>query len=237
MQLLGQVLITFFSENAYRLVKQFKLEKQKDLAELRMKQQAANAKNILIEDLVADEQDTNYDDFNAKFDEKLNEILHRKLSNAFMNLNDQSSNQINDHASNNQEKNENNQDSDQEDSKENLNQSLNQIKDNDSTTNLKNLIKKDENLRSEYEDQQQQKNKLKFDHKLPFYASTNELLDSDFSKSYEQSLEDSFGNIGEHSSDSLKAIKCELNPQFEANETNRTKNAVFESSLSSSSCE
>lgn len=212
----GPGLITFFSEDAYRLVKHFKDEKLRDLAELRRKRQIANENEVLIEDLIADSDEPDTDDFNERLDElRFNAILHRKLSNAFLGV-----------------------DESQCDENGNLRSDVDDQNDNQAgKSNLEVLIE-DRKLNDE---QTKQPNKIQFDHKLPFYASTSELLDSGSSfcnsLSYDLSTEQSTGERSiEHSLDSMNAKKCKLNPQFELFELNRSNNQVeeFESSLSSS---
>lgn len=199
----GPGLITFFSENAYQLVRQFKIEKQRDLAELRKKQQIPSQKNIMIEDLIVDTVDqTDQDEFSEKLNEKLNEILQRKLSNAFMTLNDENDNQATNSSKLDEEKRTNKQTNNQQD---------------ESTINLKEF-----NFEKNLKEFSEQPNKMQLDRsKLPLYASSSELLDSDCSsvhKSFEQSIENSL--------DSMNEMKSKLQEELETQE--------FESSLDSS---
>ena len=206
----GPGLITFFSENAYKLVRQFKEEKQKDLALLRAKQQGGN--RIMIEDLIvdSDDQEQSFEDLGEELTEKLSEILQRKLSDAGLNDGSQAAG-----------------------GKENVAENLTDNR-RESATNLKELI--------ESNDQDEEKpSRIQWDHKLPFYASTSELLDD------RGPVEEvNFSNSIENSLDSLGAVRGEKkNPQFGAERSQRKRSQSqtqrqteeFEWSLSSTSDE
>lgn len=203
----GPGLISFFSENAYKLVRQFKEEKQKDLALLRAKQQGANESSIVIEDLIADSDDqSSFEQFGDDLNGKLGELLHRKLSNAFST---EEAAGIPD--------------------EENLVDNRRE-----SAANLQELIATND---QQSDAEQPSSRALQFDHKLPFYASTSELLDENsvgISRVFEESAEHSFAHSLSHS---RNASRLEANLEFEMTQRKRSKSHTqeFESSLSSTS--
>lgn len=213
----GPGLITFYCENAVQLIKEFKIQKQKDLAELRLKrQQQLLTNDYLIEDLIAADhtQQSNYDkNFNEELNAKLNQILTRKLSTPLIDFSS-------------------NEESPKNESSSSLN-ALIELKDqNDFDHEFDKAFDKNfdrnfesfEDLGSPLEAQANKTNKIQLNHKLQFYSSVSELLDQSMNN-IDQNLKDSL--------DSLKATKCKLNAKNE--KQNQTKE--FESSLSSSSSE
>ena len=201
----GPGLITFFSENAYKLVRQFKEEKQKDLALLRAKQ---GTNRIMIEDVVADSDDQLERNFEEEFGEglteKLSEILHRKLSNALLGAESSQATGS---------------------GKENLTDNRRE-----SASNLEELIESND------QNAERPSSRRQFEHKLPFYASTSELLDD---QGNEASAE-SFSNSIQNSLDSVDAVRGKKkNSQSERTPRERSQSQTqeFEWSLSSTSDE
>lgn len=200
----GPGLITFFSESAYKLVRAFKEEKQKDLALLRSKQQGAIENNIVIEDLIVDSDDqSSFEQLGESLNGKLGEILHRKLSNAFS-MDDAGA-----------------------PDKENLADNRRE-----SATNLQELIAGND----QHSDAEQPSRALQFDHKLPFYASTSELLDENsegISRVFQESSEHSLAHSLSHSRN------ADAGAEFEMTQRKRSQSHTqeFESSLSSTSDE